>query len=97
MNQQVVNGVAPQQLLFVGDEIKYLEQLIDETPTKYGKHLLNLLNAVKQKRALEARQAQELYIRQQQEAQAAFLKQERKSKRQKKTAPTSDQNTEGRV
>lgn len=91
MNQPVVNAVAPPQLLFVGDEIKLLEHLIDETPTKFGKQFLSLLAAVRQKRAYEQNQAREQYIRQQEALQAEFLKNKRKRKKQ----PV--ENTEGRV
>jgi hypothetical protein len=93
MNQTVNQAPLP-QLLFVGDEIKLLEHLIDETPTKFGKQFLNLLAAVRQKRANEQRLAQEAYFRQQQEAQAEFLKNKRKRKKAEKS---TNENTDARV
>jgi hypothetical protein len=50
---QTVNVANQEQLTFVGQEITYLVQLVDEIPTKYGKNFLNLFAAVKQKRAQE--------------------------------------------
>lgn len=89
MNQQVMNAVAPEQLMFVGDEIRLLLQLIDETPTKYGKQFLQLVTAVRNKRA------QEEFYRRQQETQAAFAKAKRGDR--KKKAVVADQNSEDRV
>lgn len=95
-----MNGVQQEQLLFVGTEITYLLQLIDETPTKYGKNFLTLVTAVRNKRAQEQQQAQAEFFRQQQEAQAAFNKKNKDGRpRKKKADPAAapGENTEGRV
>jgi hypothetical protein len=53
-NAQKVQTV--QSLTFVGAEINYLDQLIGELPTKYGKSFLEFIGAVQRKRQQEHEQ-----------------------------------------
>lgn len=92
-----MNTASVPTLTFVGEEIAYLERLIDETPTKYGKHLLNLLSAVRKKREMELRIAQEQYHQQQMQLTREFNKRSRAPRKSKVTKDSIAENTDARV